>query len=160
MTKEICTTEEQYATACRTSDLKVVADKGGAGDLMISAGWSPARLGLALMRLQTKADRAGLEQVHMQIAIQAARWNIERPEAVAAAVLAWWLHKTCGLCRGVKFSLIAGTPVLSTKACKACRGMGDKPLPCGEPGKRVARFIDECVERGQASIKKRLHALR
>lgn len=157
---DITTIEERYSSAVTASSLKVEADKGGAADVLIAAGWSPSRIGSALMRLHTKADRNALEQVHEQLTLRAEGWGIDQPTTVAAAVLGWWLHKTCGACHGVKFSLIAGTPVLSTKACRVCRGSGEKLLPFGESGRRMERFIDECLEHCRASIKKRLHSIR
>lgn len=156
MNDEVLTVEEKYIVANRSSHLRVEADKAGAVDLLICAGWSQSRIGMALMRLKTKADRAGLEQVHTQIAIQAARWNIEHPEAVAAAVLAWWLNRLCGACHGRKFELVKDTPMLSTKQCKPCRGAGEMPTPCGNDGFRLAGYLDDCKSVAAGSISRRL----
>lgn len=157
------TVAERYVSAGQSSNLRMDTREDapiGAVGVLVAAGWSASRIGSALMRLHTRADRNTLEQVHEQLAMQAGRWNIEQPVTVAAAVLGWWMSKTCGACHGVKFDRIAETPALSTRVCKACRGVGDKPLPYGESGKRIARLIEECVERAQASIKRRLHTMR
>lgn len=68
--------EEQYQTAGNTSDLTVEADRRGAGDIMIAAGWSQSRVGMALLRLHSewhalakprRADRQALESVTARI---------------------------------------------------------------------------------------------
>jgi hypothetical protein len=62
--------EEVYQTASNTSNLKVEADKRGSGDVMIAAGWSPSRVGMALLRLHSEWDsaakptRQSAEQIH------------------------------------------------------------------------------------------------
>lgn len=154
---------ERYLTATQSSNLRCETRDDapvGAAGLLIAAGWSASRVGAALLRLHTKVDRTGLEQVHAQLAIQATRWRIERPEAVAAAVLSWWLSKNCRACSGRKYELVSGTPALSAKQCKLCRGSGEMDLPAGQGGKRLASFIDDCVSRARESIKNRLHAMR
>lgn len=154
---------ERYISAGQSSNLRCEtrddAPVGSVG-VVIAAGWSPARIGAALMRMHTKIDRNTLEQVHEQILIQAARWKIERPDAVAASVLSWWLSHVCGKCSGVRFELVPGAPSLSARHCKACRGTGEKPIPHGEAGKRLATFMDDCKERGAASIRGRLKVIR
>lgn len=50
--------EEQYQTAGNTSNLTVEADRKGAGDVIIAAGWSSSRVGMALLRLHSEWDRA------------------------------------------------------------------------------------------------------
>lgn len=48
--------EEQYVSACHTSNLRVEADRKGAGDLIIAAGMNLSRLGGALLRLHSEWD--------------------------------------------------------------------------------------------------------
>lgn len=177
---DVLTVAEKYTSACSASNLRVQAEKTGSADVMIAAGWSPSRLGLALLRLHTEFDAAAippgqvsatdrhllqarlksLPSVLEQVTLQADAWRIERPDAVALAVVAFWLDKRCGKCTGRRFELIPGTPALSARLCKACRGTGELALPHGEAGKRIERMLDEAVERAQASIKNRLYALR
>lgn len=46
--------EERYESACGASSLKVQAERGGPGDLLIAAGWSEQRTGMALLRLHSE----------------------------------------------------------------------------------------------------------
>lgn len=48
------TVEERYTSATHTSNLRVVAERGGPADVLIAMGWSPSRLGAALMRLHSE----------------------------------------------------------------------------------------------------------
>lgn len=50
--------EEQYQTANNASDLRVEADRRGAADVLIAAGYSQSRLGMALLRLHSEWDTA------------------------------------------------------------------------------------------------------
>ena len=154
---------ERYITASQSSSLKCETRDDapiGAVGVLIAVGWSPSRIGAALMRLHSKPDRRALEQVHEQIITQAAYWGIERPEAVAASVLSWWLSHVCKSCGGVRFELIANTPALSNRHCKACRGSGETAIPHGSAGQRLTAWMDHCHERGAQSIKARLHNIR
>ena len=150
------TTEERYLVATNTSNLKVEAEVRGAADVLIAAGWSSSRIGHALMRLHSKPTRDGLEQVHTQVAIEANRLNIERPDAVASAVLAWWLDRLCGTCFGRRYDTIPGTPSLSAIECPKCHGAGEKTLPYSDAGRRLASWMDYCKGQHVDMIKRRL----
>lgn len=153
--------EESYSTACNSSNLRVEADRGSNADILIAAGWLPSRaIGAVLLRLHTKYTRDGLEYVHKEALDLARKGGITSAEAVTSSVLAWWLEKLCKECNGVKFKLIPGTPSLSAKHCKKCRGTGELNLPHGDAGKRMARWLDESVERARAQIRSRLIATR
>lgn len=52
------TVEERYTGATSTSNLKVEARRQMPADLLIAAGWSPTRLGAALLRLHSEWDGA------------------------------------------------------------------------------------------------------
>jgi hypothetical protein len=170
--------EELYSTAGNTSDLTVEADRRGAGDVMIAAGWSESRIGMALLRLHSEYDSGeashkrasitetdailifgrlkSLPSVLEQVGIRAAIWGMESPDAKAQAVVLWWLDRVCHRCAGRKFELIPDTPALSTRWCKRCGGSGEAALPYGSEGKRLAGFMDDCVSRARQSMKKRL----
>lgn len=50
--------EEAYVSAGNTSNLKVVAARPGDADVLIAAGWTESRVGMALLRLRSEWDRA------------------------------------------------------------------------------------------------------
>lgn len=170
------TIEEAYTSANTSSNLRVEADKRGDADLLIAAGWSGSRIGMALMRLHAEYDSTSippggsvtdavllqinlktLPNIREQVGLQAAKWGIERPHEVSLAVVAHWLDKNCNACQGRKFQSVPGTPSLSAKHCKTCHGSGESRLRYGNDAKRLITFMDDCVSRAQQSIKKRLH---
>lgn len=171
--------EETYSGAVTSSNLRMEVREdspNGAASVLIAVGWSPSRLGAALMRLHTEYDSTStppgepsatdiallqmglktLPAVHECIAHQAEVWRMERPAEVATAVIAWWLAKSCRTCHGRQYQTIPGTPALSNKVCRACGGSGEARLHYGQDGRRLANYMDDCVSRAQQSIKKRL----
>ena len=59
MTKtEQRTVEEAYASAMSSTNLKLDPSTHGDADVLIAAGWSPSRIGAALIRLQSEWDSA------------------------------------------------------------------------------------------------------
>jgi len=50
--------EERYTQATHATNLRVQDERGGAGDLLIAVGWSPFRLGAAMLRLHSEWDGA------------------------------------------------------------------------------------------------------
>ena len=106
--------------------------------------------GLMLGRLKS------LPGVREQVAIQAQAWGAADPLATASEVVRWWLSQVCQECHGTKFEHVPGTGRLSAKACRVCRGSGLAPVPGGELGKRLANWLDMCVQLGRNGIKTRL----
>ena len=156
---KVTTVEERYISAGNSGNLRCeTREDAPLGDtaVLIAAGWSPSRIGALLMRLHTKTDRMGVEQAHQQITTQAAYWHMERPEAVAAAVLSWWLSHVCLKCHGRRAERITGTPALSAMQCRHCHGTGAQPMPNGEAGRRLLGFMDDCKSLATDSIKRRL----
>lgn len=98
-----------------------------------------------------------LGEVRAQVAVKAADWRISDPEIKAAAVVKFWLDQTCHPCAGLRFRPIPNAPALSNKVCPTCSGSGLSQVPYGAEGKRLANYMDDCVQRARTSIKKRLH---
>lgn len=74
--------EEQYTSATQATSLVVDPDHSGAADKLIASGWSKSRLGSALLRLHSEADRTpepvrvherGIEALAMEIARERCR---------------------------------------------------------------------------------------
>lgn len=100
-----------------------------------------------------------LPEVREQLALQMAKWKAQDAEQVASAVLRWWLSPNCHACQGRKFEVIPDTGRLSNKQCKPCRATGKLEVPHGEAGRRLANWMDMCVQLARTSIGKRLHSL-
>lgn len=168
--------EEQYISAGNTSNMRVEADRKTGADVMIAAGWSQSRVGLALLRLHSEWDGAAkqttmtatdfmlllgklksLPAIRAQVEIYCVQQRFQRPEAVASAVLLWWLDKVCHQCNGLGYEAIPGSPALSSRQCGHCHGSGQTKLPHGQAGRNAANWIDDCVNRGRQSLSKRLH---
>lgn len=216
--------EEAYCSAGNTSDLRVEADIRTDADILIAAGWSDSRVGMALLRLHSEWDKAekpkkptpaqvtmlenslrmpclplacdekalrhanqrararaaekmavewymremsklvnklkSLPDVRRQLTAYVPKWGIQEAAVKVPAVIAYWLDQTCHACHGLKFLQLSGSPVLSTKACKACHGSGIAPVPHGQEGRRVANYMDECVQKGRTSIRRNLSQMR
>ena len=153
-------TEERYLTATDASNLRVEADRRSDADILIAAAWSGYNIGTTLMRLHTKPDRQALELVQVQVAMHAVKIGVEYPDAVAAAVLSWWLRRTCRACSGRRKEVITGTPILSKTDCRACSGLGEAKLPYGSEGRALVTWLDRCKQMAVEGIKQRLRPSR
>lgn len=169
------TVEEQYLTAAHTSNLRVVAEKRGAGDVLIAMAWSPSRVGAALIRLHGEWDGAekrprmsetdlillraklkSLASVLGQVAMHMGRRGMDDPEGRAGQIVGYWLSQVCPACHGLQFQLIRDTPTLGTLRCRSCHGTGKIGAPCGEDGRAVLNWLDSCVGAARASLRARL----
>lgn len=107
-------------------------------------------LGLLLQKLKSLPD------VRMQLTLQMLKWKVEDAESKAVTVLRWWLAQACPECGGTKFKVAEGTGRHTGKACQECGGTGKRDLPHAQEGRRLANFMDQCVERARAGISRRL----
>ena len=146
---------ERYATATNAKSLKIVADQGGPGDVLIAAGFAASALYRALTRLMVKPMPGDLDSAQMLICTQAQRWKMEKPMEISAAVLGWWIDQRCPDCKGTGYALGSGM------RCVSCKGhSGQKPIPYGESGKKLAGHIEDCVVRGVGPVARRLYSSR
>lgn len=173
--------DETYAVAVASENLRVQADRGGDVDCLIASGWSPSRVGALLLRLHSEWDGMGQQvvvggrmngKVHSllsrlrsysqaldQVTARLAEAGAEAAQAKAVAILAWWLCQVCPVCSGTKYEPVPGTGRLSARACRACHGTGMASVPCGQDGRAVANWMDQCVHQARRSIGKRLRGL-
>lgn len=173
---------ERYETAGNTSNLAVESHRGGAGDVLIAAGWSPATLGGAIMRMHSEFRRPpqhggrtdailAIQQLRTMPAVVqsvgsvAMSWGMEDGFGKAREVVAWWLDHVCPKCQGRKKQLIQGTPTLSERPCPhadegGCGGTGETRVPHGREGRRLATYMDECVADWHGFMKKNLANVR
>jgi hypothetical protein len=102
-----------------------------------------------------------LPDVFQQMTLQLVKWRVQDAEAKAIDVLLWWLAQACPECGGTKFKVAEGTGRHTGKVCQACLGTGKREMPHArthlQEDKRLANFMDQCVERARAAIGRRLH---
>lgn len=96
--KEPITTDERYSSAAHSSNLRVEADKRGDADVMIAAGWSPSRVGAALLRLHSEWDGLAKPRKLSQEAIKRYALTLsgkpEDKEAKAQRIAHdWYMHE-------------------------------------------------------------------
>lgn len=72
--------EERYTSAGNATDLTVDAERGGAADVIIAAGWSPSRLGAALLRLHSEWDASEKPKKMTKEAIEGLALTLPRIE--------------------------------------------------------------------------------
>lgn len=226
--------EEAYTSAANSSDLRVEAEVRSDAELLIAAGWSDSRVGIALLRLHSEWDKAerpkkptpeaikalaqsllvtrrpafvisaermeqhmqqmkavwcqeearrmaqdwymremaklvnklkSLPEVRRVLTAYVPKWGIQEAAVKVPAVIAFWLDQTCHRCNGLKFLQAQGAPTLSTKACPSphqggCGGTGIAPVPYAQEGRRVANYMDECLQKGRDSIRRNISGWR
>jgi hypothetical protein len=86
-TTERASVDERYEVACNASSLVVSAEKGGPGDVLIAAGWSDSRIGMALLRLHSEWDGAAkpARLSEPQIKVLAAKFRDDEAKAKESA---------------------------------------------------------------------------
>ena len=123
--------------------------------------WYVHELGLLFQKLKT------LPEVRRGLSFWVREYGIADADKRTAEVLSWWLHNICPACSGRKKEVIAGTPSLSHKDCRVCKGTGKTRVPHDANNTRqlieswkILRHIDVCVKSAEASLKSRLHPMR
>jgi len=101
-----------------------------------------------------------LPAVLAAVTAQAQHWGIDRPEAVALAVVSHWLDNICRHCEGRGKRRIEDTPALSAINCKHCRGTGRIDLTHGSAGRRIEGYIADCVGDWATRTKRMLREMR
>lgn len=124
---------DRYASAVRSSNLRsqpntTFSDPDVIGAFGFAGKHEP--LGVALQRLFT-GDNTAAKSVIDVLADKllgqfSGKLNAAGSRRVAAAVLEWNRNSVCPVCHGSAYEVVPGTPSLSDKECKACRGTGKK----------------------------------
>lgn len=97
-----------------------------------------------------------LPEVRRELEHQADKWGMREAQDKASAVIKFWLDQSCHTCHGRKYRLVLGAPALSSKLCSTCQGTGIGATPCGQDGRRLANYLDRCVQDARTLLKKRL----
>jgi hypothetical protein len=83
---------------------------------------------------KTQSKMALVERLTSQLTVFMLRSGMKGdPRKITMEVVAWWLHGTCRPCGGLGLEKEAGTPSLTGRLCKACRGTKKVALPRTEP---------------------------
>lgn len=106
--------------------------------------------GLLLQKLKT------LPEVRTMLVTRAISMGIVGADEKTARVIRWWLNQACQACGGTKFEVVPGTNRLGAEHCGKCKGTGLQKVPCGEEGRKLASYIDECLQAARDSIRRRL----
>jgi hypothetical protein len=113
--------------------------------------WYLHELGLLFQKLKS------LQDVRAQLILWCGRVGMSGGVHKVAAIVSWWLDPTCPTCDGQKWELIPGTGRQSNKTCKFCHGSGEAYLPHGHDGRKMLRFINDCLQAARASMRGRFN---
>lgn len=109
MTEDRRGIEEAFTSASNSSDMRVEADQKGDADLIIAAGWSPSRVGMALLRLHSEWDKAEKPKRPSQAMIGALASTMpkalkehERMHAARRQANEWYMHEMAKLVNKLK----------------------------------------------------------
>lgn len=94
--------------------------------------------------------------VKVHLTAHVLKWAIPDAEHKAAAVLMWHMQQKCSACGGTKLRTALGTNRHTAQICRTCWGGGEREIPCGHDGRRIANFLDDCSSRGLQTIRARL----
>ncbi|WP_307598491.1 hypothetical protein [Variovorax boronicumulans] len=83
--------------------------------------------------------------------------DFDRCSEKASSIVRWWLHQICPVCGGTKLQVAEGTNRHNGKACGGCEGTGKSEIPHQHEGRRVANWMDQCIERYRASLGQRVY---
>lgn len=130
---------ERLSTALNSSDLTFDADHRTDLDFVAALGIAGSRhsaVASPLMRVHLAGRPDDLNAAFRAVLALVKRFNAKRnwrlagtaTQAVALHALSHHVDPVCPHCHGRKFELQDNSPVLSTKACKACHGTGRRPV--------------------------------
>lgn len=107
-------------------------------------------------RQKAEAVMASFAKESEQRREQEQQLEYHRAAAKASEVVRYWLDQTCKACCGLRWQLVPGAPALSGRTCTECKGRGVSEVPHEEQGKRLANWLDSCVEDARGTVKKNL----
>lgn len=90
-----------------------------------------------------------------------AEWaeEFDRASVKAVATIRYWLAQQCSACHGTRWQLIPGTNRQSDRMCPVCeqnKMSGYAPPPYQQEGRRLANYLDKCLQAAHTSLRRNL----
>lgn len=86
--------------------------------------------------------------------------GIAEPEHVLLDVLGWILDRKCPACNGTQWEVVSGTNRHGSKACRTCRGIGERDIPHGQTGRSVLEHLTRASEKSRNNAREVLRNMR
>lgn len=149
---EARTTEERISTSIVSGTLESRKDKMMPVDTLTGVGAAarkadPAALNVIHLNLALDIDSLSALVAHAmdRVAIEAGRLKLELSasdrKSLARKAIKYWAAPICHRCHGRRYEQICGTPMLSSRPCKACDGSGHSHFPKSEHGKVIGALV-------------------
>lgn len=130
---------ERLSVAMSSSNLTMYEHKMSDIDYVLALGIAQSRTGESagpLSRLYLSSSRAGLWRAFESVLTVVKRlglrrnWRLTQDEAktVAKQALLHHIAPGCACCSGRGYEVHPGSPSLSDRACKVCKGTGRRPV--------------------------------
>lgn len=160
---------ERLLTAMRSSDLTLEQDARRDVDYLIALGAASQRngpYGGSVMRLHLSATRADFNAAGEYVLglterIAAHRgWRLSPGQLRRVANAALWHHVSpaCEACHGRGYESEEGTPMLSGRLCRVCRGSRARPIQRRHQGeiRDVIAALERVVDITEGSVRRLL----
>lgn len=149
---EARTTEERISTSIVSGTLESRKDKMMPVDTLTGVGAAarkadPAALNVIHLHLALDGEALGalMAQAAAKAAIEAGRLKLDMSvselKGVAKKAIRHWAAPICHRCHGRRYEQICGTPMLSSRPCKACDGTGNSHFQKSEHGKVIGALV-------------------
>lgn len=166
---------ETYVSAGSSHDLSVRADRRGHADALVEVAWNRSKLGAALLQLMREWDGAAkqgmrFEQSFLQmkalpavrgamvlwalgdVALPPRREQLEEANSLSWSIVTWWLDPACKGCCGTGWVTPKNAP---KKPCTSCHGTCEAPIPQGNRGRALVKYLEDSIYRARASVRGR-----
>jgi len=146
------TTEERISTSMVAGTLEARKDKMMPVDTLTAVGAAarkadPAALNVIHLHLALDVESlsALMVQAADKAAVEAKRLKQELSasdlKSIAKKAIKHWSAPICHRCHGRRYEQICGTPMLSSRPCKACDGSGRSQFPKSKHGKIISALV-------------------
>lgn len=139
MMSECRTTKERISHSLVSGNLKASANGIGDAEMLTALGMAAIKANpaaSAALRLGLAQDAAAYKDLRRGTMVEAGRMNLRQRWALVSdqlrlvvdAALRHFIVPICDKCLGLKYESIPGTPMLSDRPCRVCKGSGERPV--------------------------------